>query len=123
MQEEQDYMTEEGNTGRRGSLEIEEDAKQKDHVPRQELTSLPAHPHSRRHQGHRWEPKDQGWKDDVLIGQPDGPFSRKQALSNRCKAVGETCPNQNNSPEMPAGLSLFPAPRSERWAGTGVGGG
>ena len=57
----------------------------------------------------------------MLIGQPDGPFSRKQALSNRCKAVGETCPNQNNSPEMPAGSSLFPAP-GVRGVGGGEGG-
>lgn len=103
-------------------MEIEEDARQKDHLPRQELTSLPAHPDSRRNHGQRWEPQDQGWKDDVLIGQPDGPFSRKQALSNRCKAVGETCPNQNNSPEIPAGSSWFLAP-GVREVGAGGGGG
>lgn len=84
-------------------MEMHEDARQKDHLPRLELSSLPAHPHSRRHRGQRWEPHDQGWKDDVLTEQPDGPFSRKQELSNRCKAVRETSPNQNKSPEMPAG--------------------
>lgn len=87
------YITEEGNTGREeGRLEMEEDARQKDHLPRLELTSLPAHPHSRRHGGQRWEPQGQGWKDDVLTQQPDGPCSRKQALSNRCKAVGGDLP-------------------------------
>lgn len=93
MQGEQGYITEEGNTGReKGRLEMEEDARPKDHLPRLELTSLPAHPHSRRHGGQRWEPQGQGWKDDVLTEQPYGPCSRKQALPNRCKAVGGDLP-------------------------------
>lgn len=38
MQGEQGYITEEGNTGREGALEMEEDARPKDHLPRLELT-------------------------------------------------------------------------------------